>query len=420
MSLFPPVQREWRAAAAQACGAVLGPPGLRRLAAFGIALWLALSGAAMAEELKLGILHVNDTHGHLLPFHRLREDGWGGFARLSLALERQRADTGYYWLTLHAGDAFQAAPLTAQLSKYLDATRMNAVGLGALWGAPLSNTLAGSVDLECMNAMGFDAMCLGNHEFDFGYELLRERLAGAKFPILSANVLDRETGAPLALPYVILHRGSYGIGVIGLTTESLVAETSPQIAQRVLVNRALPAAEKLAQYLRGAGCSVVIVLSHEGIEQDLELARQISDVDVVVGGHSHTFLAQPLLVTSADGRPVIVTQDGCYGQNLGVLKLTFTRADPAERFCLAQHTAQFVALKPSEPEDARIEALLDGFERSFRAEAAQAVIAAVQDPPAGAAQLKAATLASLVGNALRKALGEAQSCLARAHRAYLQ
>src|SRR5690606_10875448 len=126
---------------------------------------------------------------------------WGGMARRRVAIQSLRADTDYYWLLLDAGDVFQ--------------------------GTPVSNMLTGFLDLECMNQMGYDAMTLGNHEFDFGYELIRGRMQDANFPILCSNVIDRERGTSVARPYVVLRRGEYRIGIIGATTETLLGETHP-------------------------------------------------------------------------------------------------------------------------------------------------------------------------------------------------
>ncbi len=349
---------------------------MRRLTAAFLAIFLLCTGLAAAEELKLGVLHVNDTHGHLLPFRLHGEDGWAGFARLRVAIQRQRADTGYYWLTLHAGDAFQ--------------------------GTPLSNMLTGFLDIECLNQMGFDAMCLGNHEFDFGYELIRGRLADANFAMLSANVIDRERGTPVAAPYVILRRGDYRIGVIGLTTETLPLETNPKIQDRILAYHAIPVAKQLAGYLRCVGCDVVIVLAHEGYNRDIELARNVPDVDVVVGGHSHTFLTEPTVVDGGAGRSVIVTQDGCYGENLGVLKLTFTRDTPEQRFRLAAHEGAFVAQKPTEPQDDGLLAFLNDYDSRLQAEMNKVVCTAAQDFPVDEVRLKENALADLVADAMRQ------------------
>lgn len=355
---------------------------MRRLIAVFIALLLLLTSAASAEELKLGILHVNDTHGHLLPFGINHEDGWAGFARLRVAIQRQRADTSYQWLTLHAGDAFQ--------------------------GTPLSILLTGFLDIECLNQMGFDAMCLGNHEFDFGYELIRSRLSDANFAMLSANVIDRERGTPVAPPYVILHRGNYRIGVIGLTTETLALETNPKVADRIVAYPAIPVARQLAGYLRSVGCDVVVVLAHEGYDRDLELAQQAPEIDVIVGGHSHTFLDKPTEVASHIDNPavttqptVVVTQDGCWAQNLGALKLTFTRDDPSQRFTLASESEQFVPLKPSEPQDDGLLSFLKDYDQRLRAEMDKVVCNAAQDFPVDDVRRQENALANLVADALR-------------------
>jgi 2',3'-cyclic-nucleotide 2'-phosphodiesterase (5'-nucleotidase family) len=331
---------------------------------------------ASAEELKLGIVHVNDTHGHLQPFRVHGEDGWGGFARLRVAIQRQRSDTGYYWLTLHAGDAFQ--------------------------GTPLSNLLTGFLDIECMNQMGFDAMCLGNHEFDFGYALIRGRLADANFHVLSANIIDRERGGPVAEPYAILRRGDYRIGIIGVTTETLASETHPKVQESITAFPAIPVARELAGFLRSVGCDVVIALTHEGYNRDLELARQVPDIDAVVGGHSHTFLDAAVVVDSEGGRRVVVTQDGCFAQNLGVLKLTFDRTGPTEHFTLTNEESQFVPLKPGDPQDDGITAFINDYAGKLDKEMSKVVCAAGMDFPVDEVRLKENPLADMVADALRE------------------
>jgi hypothetical protein len=236
-------------------------------------LLLMLVTASYAQEqpevevLKLGIIHTNDTHGHLLPYRANSEDGWSGVARRRVAIQRARADTDYYWLVLDAGDVFQ--------------------------GTPISNLLTGFLDFECMNQMGYDAMSLGNHEFDFGYELLRGRITDANFHVLSANIIDRERGQPVAEPYCILRRGDYRIGIIGLTTETLLTETHPSIGKSVGARPATPVCKSLAGYLRSIGCDVVIALAHQGYNRDMNMAGAVPELDVIVGGHTHTFLDEP-------------------------------------------------------------------------------------------------------------------------------
>jgi 5'-nucleotidase / UDP-sugar diphosphatase len=345
------------------------------IAAFiGMALY-AQPRAAFAEELRLGIIHTNDTHGHMMPFRVNGEDGWGGVAKRRVAIQRARADTSYYWLTLDAGDVFQ--------------------------GTPLSNLLTGFLDLECMNQMGYDAMCLGNHEFDFGYDLIRGRMQDANFSMLSANIIDRERGMAVAKPYIILRRGDYRIGVIGITSETLPGETNPRIKESVVAYPAIPVVKSLAGYLRAAGCDIVIALCHEGYDRDLKLAEAVPELDVIVGGHSHTFLTEPTRVGN-----VIVTQDGQWGQNLGELKLTFERPDGSgERFALENEANKYEPMKPGMSEDDGLMAFIGDYNQRFEAEMGKPVCTAAVNFPVEDIRVKENALADLIADAMRAQLG---------------
>jgi 2',3'-cyclic-nucleotide 2'-phosphodiesterase (5'-nucleotidase family) len=351
---------------------------MRKLMLTVAVLLIALLSAGYAQEqsdvevLKLGIVHTNDTHGHLLPFRAHSENGWGGVARRRVEIQRARADTDYYWLVLDAGDVFQ--------------------------GTPISNMLTGFLDLECMNQMGYDAMCLGNHEFDFGYELIRSRLLDVNFDMLSCNVIDKERGTPVAQPYVILRRGDYRIGVIGATTETLLGETHPRIKDYVYVYPPTPIVQSLARYLRAIGCDVVIALTHQGYNRDMAMAAAVPELDLVVGGHTHTFLDEPSRVGS-----VVVTQNGQWGENLGVLKLEFERANPGERFRLAELTNEYVPLSPDKPEDDGLKVFIADYERRFEAEMGRVVCTAAHDFSVETVRLEQNPLASLICDAMRSA-----------------
>ncbi len=328
------------------------------------------------EVLKLGIMHTNDTHGHLLPFRSHGENDWGGVARRRVAIQRERADTNYYWLVLDAGDVFQ--------------------------GTPISNMLRGFLDLECMNQMGYDAMCLGNHEFDFGYELLLSRLSDVNFHVLCANVVDRERGRPFTDPYCIIRRGDYRIGIIGLTTETLIFETHPSIAEHVDVHPTLPIARSLARYLREIGCDIVIALGHQGYNRDLKLAEAVPEIDVIVGGHTHTVLDVPTKVGN-----VVVTQNGDWGRNLGVLKLTFERPadDPDARFNLINMENEFTPLSPNEPEDDGMKAFIADYERRFAAEMDKFICKAEEDLKIDTIRLEENALADIICDSMRGVTG---------------
>ena len=350
---------------------------MRRLSiALSIFLGILLLGAAFAQEpdgpetLKLGIVHTNDTHGHLMPFRADGENGWGGVAKRRVAIQRALSDTDYYWLVLDAGDVFQ--------------------------GTPISNMLTGFLDLECMNQMGYDAMCLGNHEFDFGYELIRSRMLDVNFDMLCCNVVDRERGTPVAKPYTIIRRGDYRIGVIGLTTETLLGETHPKIKDYVNVYPPLPIVRDLARFLRGIGCDVVVALGHQGYNRDLALAEAVPELDVVVGGHTHTYLDEPTRVGD-----VLVTQNGDWGRNLGILQLTFTRDSRDERFKLAEYTNEYKPLSPDAAVDFGLESFIGDYDRRFEAEMGKYVCTAAHDFPVDEVRLAENALADLICDSMR-------------------
>ncbi len=341
---------------------------------------LTLTSAPLAQDnnqvetLKLGIIHTNDTHGKLLPFYANGENGWGGVAKRRVAIQRARSDTDYYWLVLHAGDAFQ--------------------------GSPISNLLTGFLDIECMNQMGYDAMCLGNHEFDFGYDLLRSRFTDANFAIVCANVIDRERGVPVAPPYKILRRGDYRIGIIGLTTETLLTETHPTIDKYVDAVPAIPVASNMAKYLRSIGCDIVIALTHQGYKRDLAMAEAVPELDLVVGGHTHTDLTEPTVVGK-----VLVTQDFQWGERLGILKLTLERPadDPDARFQVVAVDNEFKPLSPNEPDDGGMQAFLNDYQRRFAAEMGKIVCTAAHDFPVMDVRLAENALANIICDSMRKA-----------------
>lgn len=288
------------------------------------ALLLALAACARpvaqhpSEPFTLTIAHVNDTHSNLEPADTgLTLAGvqvkaqLGGFARLKTALDEVRASEPNV-LALHAGDAVQ--------------------------GTLFFNVFQGRADFEFLNQLGLDAMTLGNHEFDKGPELTGSLVARARFPVLSANldVSGEPTLAGRIRPSVVRLFGAERVGIIGATTP-----TTPKITAdvgRVQFHKAAPAVAAAVRELRSQGVGKIVVLSHNGYEQDLALAREVPGIDVIVGGHSHTLLgdpdrlaqlgltpagAYPTEVRGPDGGRVLVVQAWRWGAQLGVLKVSF-------------------------------------------------------------------------------------------------
>lgn len=278
------------------------------------AVLLAFVGA---RGYTLDILHVNDTHSNLEPVGLQLECHWdgqvskvsaGSVAAIASELERIRGEGGNV-LFLHAGDMVQ--------------------------GTLFYTVYDGRADAAVYNDIMPDAMVTGNHEFDRGSEGLRFLLDLVEFPVICAN-LDLSGDSLLAgllQPYVVLERGGEGIGVVGVVTEELASVSSPS-AETVV----LPAAEtvqSMIDQLTEAGIDKIIVLSHMGYENDIDLGMALRGADVIVGGHSHTLLGDftsvglessggyPTVLQGADGEAVLVVQAWSYTRVLGRLQVEF-------------------------------------------------------------------------------------------------
>ena len=162
-----------------------------------------------------------------------------------------------------------------------------------------------------MNAMKFDAMVVGNHEFDFGPKVLKERMAQARFPVLGANV----KGFPALKPYVMKNLQGVRIAIIGVVTPETPVATHPRNVAGLTFSTPESAVKKYLQELKGRA-DIIVVLSHCGFQADKELAARVPGIDVIVGGHSHTKILQPELV----GQTIIV-QAWEHAKALGVLNL---------------------------------------------------------------------------------------------------
>jgi 5'-nucleotidase/UDP-sugar diphosphatase len=271
--------------------------------AIGIALILSLllilftsSLASARSPVRITILHVNDTHGHILPFLEKAVDPGrpvGGAAWMACMIARERQKNLRGTLLLSGGDMFQ--------------------------GTALSNVFRGAPVIEIMNALHFDAMAMGNHEFDWGRDTLDRLRTAARFPFLSANILDaRGDYLPGVKPYILLTRKGVKTAVIGITTPETAFTTKPDNVRGLTFldpKAVLPGTIRKA---RAEGARLIVVLSHSGLDADMKTAREVPGIHVIVGGHSHTAVKDPVVVNRT-----IIVQAGCYGFYLGVLNITF-------------------------------------------------------------------------------------------------
>ena len=231
------------------------------------------------------ILHMNDFHGFAVPYKPYgSDDAQGGLAYLAGAADTLRAEKPS--LLLAAGDMIQ----------------------GNNW----ANLFQGKSTIEAMNAMGFDAMVVGNHEFDFGREALEARISEAGFPILGANV----AGVSGLKPYVIKDLKGIKVAVIGVVTGDTPVSTHPK---NVMGLGFTAPAESVAKYIREVKdkSDIVVVLSHLGFAVDEELARKVAGINLIVGGHSHTKLERPAMVGST-----AIVQAFEHAKALGVVDIT--------------------------------------------------------------------------------------------------
>lgn len=249
-------------------------------------------------DVGLTILHINDFHGRVLPSLEKSIDEKvqvGGAAYLARMIGDRRAGDPEGTILLSAGDMFQ--------------------------GSPVSNIFRGEPVIEIMNYLAFDAMAIGNHEFDWGLDVLERLRASAAFPFLSANIEHREGRSLSGMkPYILLERKGMKIAVIGISTPETAYTTKPDIVKDLVFldpEKVLPG---LISEVRRKGAKLVIVLSHLGFDADKKLAEAVQGIDLIVGGHSHTAVTDPPKV----GKTIVV-QAGYYGYYLGVLEV---RIDP--------------------------------------------------------------------------------------------
>ncbi len=271
---------------------------MKRIILVPILLLIAASGISAQE---LTIIHTNDTHSHIDPVRSGDEKGLGGVIERAAYVDSVRmADGKRNTLLLDAGDFSQ--------------------------GTSYFSILHGDLEVDLINAMGYDAVCLGNHEFDNGFDELARRLRNLRCPAVCANyTFTSKALSSVVHPYVIVRRGGLKIGIIGLLTD-LSRMVEKKIADQTRYLDPVEVTNSYADYLKNTKhCDLVICLSHLGYDEDMDLVSKTRNVDLVIGGHSHTFLEEETLCKDLDGRTVPVVTDGCWGLYAGNVKVKACR-----------------------------------------------------------------------------------------------
>lgn len=298
-----------------------------------IALIVVLCPVATADgHMTLTILHTNDTHARIEPFTPYGEPTQGGVARRYSAIQQVRAEAKNV-LLVDAGDAFQ--------------------------GTLFFNKWQGEEASHFMNALGYDAMVIGNHEFDSGPGTLGSFVRAADFPVLGSNVdvtNEPELNGNVKATH-IMTVGGMRVGMFGLTTPETSYISSP--GANVTFKDPIETAKAMVKAIENQGVNIIVALTHQGYKEDLALAKAVDGIDVIVGGHSHTLLgssedaagAYPTVAQSPNGGTVLVVSAQDWGRYLGRLDVTFS-ADGK----VASYGGAPIYMDESIPEDADIAA----------------------------------------------------------------
>ena len=252
------------------------------------------------------ILHTNDTHSQIEPFdpnhHKFANKG--GVARRASLIQKVRNENPNT-LLLDAGDIFQ--------------------------GTPYFNYFGGEIEFKLMSLLKYDAATMGNHDFDNSIEGFHHQLPNANFDFVCANYGFKNTILnTLVKPYKIFFKDGIKIGVFGLGIE-LQNLVSPELFKETTYLDPIEITKDITRELKeNENCDLIICLSHLGYHykntqkvSDLKLATATKDIDLIIGGHTHTFLPKPTLVKNVNNETVIVNQVGAYGVNLGRIDFYF-------------------------------------------------------------------------------------------------
>lgn len=268
---------------------------------------LSLSSFKSLETKHLTVLHTNDVHSYIDPFPPThpKNPNMGGVARRAALIETIKKENPNV-LLLDAGDIFQ--------------------------GTPYFNYYGGELEFKLMSMMKYDLATIGNHDFDNGIEGLYKQLPNATFDFVSANYDFKNTIMNGHVkPYKIFHKEGIKIGVFGLGV-GLDGLVDKKNYKETVYNNPVGISQDMARILKQEEkCNLVICLSHIGYQYkgepdkicDVKLAGLTKDIDLIIGGHTHTFLDKPTILKNADGKDVLVNQVGCYGINLGRIDFYF-------------------------------------------------------------------------------------------------
>lgn len=272
-----------------------------------LSLGLSLSSFKSDTIEHLTILHTNDVHSYIDPFpaDHPRNPNMGGVSRRATLIEKIRTENPNV-LLLDAGDIFQ--------------------------GTPYFNYYGGELEFKLMSMMKYDASTIGNHDYDNGLEGIVAQMPHATFEFISSNYDFKNTIMDSYVkPYKIFKKGCVKVGVFGLGIE-LAGLVDKKNYKETVYNDPIETAQEMTHILKHEKkCDLIICLSHLGYKYntepnkmcDLKLAALTKDIDLIIGGHTHTFLDKPTIAKNLEQKDVLINQVGCYGINLGRIDFYF-------------------------------------------------------------------------------------------------
>lgn len=261
-------------------------------------IWLAILAMVVfalfilyqqSKRVKLTIIYWNDFHASIYPYPSTEKEGAplvSGSANFAGYLDSLKA-LNPQTIAVCAGDEFT--------------------------GDPLSSLTQGKAQIEILNIEKPDLLELGNHEFDYGVDNLKKDIEVADFPVICANLLDKENGKPLVKPYIIINDGKLRIAFIGLITESL--QKMLKEGSRLQV---VDAESTLTYYMNELNdkTDIQILVSHMGVQKDKSIAKKVKGLELIIGGHSHTTISKPIRIGNT-----LICQAGSNGKYIGKLDL---------------------------------------------------------------------------------------------------
>lgn len=257
---------------------------------------------------KITILHTNDTHSHIdsFEFDHPKYPNMGGVSKRAQIIEKIRREEKNV-LLLDAGDIFQ--------------------------GTPYFNYYGGELEFKLMSLLKYDVATMGNHDFDNGIDGFYAQLPHAKFDFVSANYDFKNTILDgIVKPYKIVIKDGIKIGIFGLGVE-LEGLVDKKLYKETKYYDPIEITNDITNKLKELGCELIICLSHLGYLYkndpnkicDITLAKKTKNIDLIIGGHTHTFLEKPTIENNIEGVPVLINQVGCYGINIGRVDFYFTK-----------------------------------------------------------------------------------------------